>query len=336
MLPDTHIGQPILADMAGKIIGFVKAWSLPLGILAGIAVYAVFHFVPQLEPLKPAATSFAGRCIPVLLFVMLFLTFCKIAPKDLKVRRWHLWLAAIQIVSCVAIAVPLHFFPDFAYAEIAEGAMVCLVCPTAAAAAVITGKLGGSESSLTTYTIVSNIVAAVVIPVVFPLVETHADMSLPMQFVMILKKVFPLLIFPMIGAWLVRYLLPAVHAFILRHCGELAFYLWSFTMIMLIGQTIRAIVNSDVDAHVKWLLAVAGLVVCVLQFAAGKAIGGHYGDRISGGQGLGQKNTVFAIWVSGAYLSPVVAIAPGSYILWQNLINSWQIWRKQKRDAENA
>ena len=33
--------------------------------------------------------------------------------------------------------------------------MVCLICPTATAAAVITGKLGGSASSLTTYTSVS-------------------------------------------------------------------------------------------------------------------------------------------------------------------------------------
>ena len=41
------------------------------------------------------------------------------------------------------------------YREVFEGAMVCLICPTATAAAVITGKLGGSASSLTTYTSVS-------------------------------------------------------------------------------------------------------------------------------------------------------------------------------------
>ena len=39
------------------------------------------------------------------------------------------------------------------YREVFEGAMVCLICPTATAAAVITGKLGGSASSLTTYTL---------------------------------------------------------------------------------------------------------------------------------------------------------------------------------------
>lgn len=58
-----------------------------------------------------------------------------------------------------------------------EGAMVCLICPTATAAAVITGKLGGSASSLTTYTLLSNLLAAVVVPLVFPWVEPHADVT---------------------------------------------------------------------------------------------------------------------------------------------------------------
>lgn len=315
----------------GMIIRFVKNWSLPLGILSGVLLYAIFHFVPWMDPLKPAAVAVSDFMIPFLLFVMLFFTFCKINPKDMRIKKWHIWLCMIQVVSCLVIAVPLHFFPDFQYASLAEGAMVCLVCPTATAAAVITGKLGGNESSLTTYTIISNMVAAIVIPALFPLVEKHEQMSFIMQFAVILKKVFPLLICPFLAAWAVRVFIPKLHALILKYCGSVAFYLWAFSLIMVIGQALRSIVNSDVDPHVQWLLAAVGLVVCVLQFAAGKSIGGHYGDRISAGQGLGQKNTVFAIWVSVTYLSPVVSIAPSSYILWQNIINSWQLWRKRRR-----
>ena len=75
------------------------------------------------------------------------------------------------------------------------------VKPAAGAAAVITGKLGGSETSLTTYTILSNLAAAVVIPLVFPLVEKHVDASFASQCVAILRRVFPLLIFPFLLAW---------------------------------------------------------------------------------------------------------------------------------------
>lgn len=75
------------------------------------------------------------------------------------------------------VAVLLLSKLDVAYREVFEGAMVCLICPTATAAAVITGKLGGSVSALTTYTLLSNILAAVAVPLLFPLVEPHADLS---------------------------------------------------------------------------------------------------------------------------------------------------------------
>ncbi|KAB6399846.1 transporter, partial [Bacteroides xylanisolvens] len=28
------------------------------------------------------------------------------------------------------------------------------------------------------------------------------------------------------------------------------------------------------------------------------------------------------------------SVAPGSYVLWQNIINSWQLWKKRKKEAE--
>ena len=36
-----------------------------------------------------------------------------------------------------------------------------------------------------------------------------------------------------------------------------------------------------------------------------------------------------AIWVAYTYLSPVVSIAPSSYILFQNIVNSWQLWQRE-------
>lgn len=209
--------------------------------------------------------------------------------------------------------------------------MVCFICPTAAAAAVVTGKLGGSEASLTTYTILSNILAAVVIPLAFPLVEVSAEGDFLVQFFKILAKVFPLLILPLFCAWFVRTCLPRVQRFIVTYLKDAAFYMWCFNLIIVVGQALRSMVNSEESWAVKSELALAGLLVCALLFALGKGIGAHYGESISAGQALGQKNTVFAIWVTYMYLSPVVTLAPGSYIIWQNLFNSWQIERYRKR-----
>jgi len=78
------------------------------------------------------------------------------------------------------------------------------------------------------------------------------------------------------------------------------------------------------------LIALAALGICCLQFIVGKLAGSYWNMRISGGQSLGQKNTVFAIWLAHTYMTPISAIGAGSYVVWQNIINSWQLWHQRK------
>lgn len=317
------------------LIRFLKNWTLPLGMACGVMGFLAFHYVRALAPVKPAAGVAAEFLMPTVLFVMLFATFCKVNPREMRITMWHVWLVGFQLLSCLAIALSLRFTPGFRHELLAEGLMICLVCPTAGAAAVITGKLGGSETSLTTYTILSNLAAAVVIPLVFPLVEKHVDASFASQCVAILRRVFPLLIFPFLLAWGLREFFPRAHARVVAYCRDLAFYLWGFGLVLSVGQTCRFLADSPVGARLKWALSGVSLAACALQFFMGKRIGAAYGERVGGGQGLGQKNTIFAIWVSYTYLSPVLSVAPGTYIIWQNIFNSWQLWRKQKQDEKN-
>ena len=51
-------------------------------------------------------------------------------------------------------------------------------------------------------------------------------------------------------------------------------------------------------------------------------------------EALGQKNTVLAIWMAYTYLNPLSSVGPGSYVLWQNIINSYQLWKKRKNETE--
>ena len=57
-------------------------------------------------------------------------------------------------------------------------------------------------------------------------------------------------------------------------------------------------------------------------------------DRISAGQALGQKNTVLAIWMAVTYLNPLSSVGPGSYVVWQNIFNSYQLWKKRKSEMK--
>lgn len=315
-------------------IRFLKDWTLPVAMATGTLVYFFFAKVPFLAPAKPAINAVVAVLTPLLIFAQLLLTFCKVEVRDLKPKAWHAWLLLFQLASCLLMAVLLVYCPlDEVYHEVFEAAMVCLICPTATAAAVITGKLGGSASTLTTYTLLSNLLAAVAVPLVFPWVEPHAEISFWVAFLKILGKVFPLLICPFLLAWFLRAFVPRVHAW-LTGFHDAAFYLWGVALAIVSGQTVRSLVNSTAPASVEWLIALAGLVTCCLQFYLGKRIGGHYRERISGGQALGQKNTVLAIWMAYTYLNPLASVGPGSYVLWQNIINSWQLWKKRKQDAK--
>ena len=294
------------------MLKLLKNWTLPIAMLVGAIGYPVFMKLSFLTP--------------YLIFVMLLLTFCKVSARDLKPKPLHLWLLLIQILGALSVYLLLYRFNKI----VAEGVMVCIICPTATAAAVITSKLGGSTASVTTYTLIGNIGAAIAVPIFFPLIEVHPDINFWDSFFLILCKVFPVLICPFLLAWLLEKLLPGAHRKLLGY-HEVAFYLWAVSLAIVTAQTLSSLINNPADGHTELLIALGALVACCLQFFLGKTIGSIYNDRISGGQALGQKNTILAIWMAHTYLNPLSSVAPGSYVLWQNTINSWQLWKKRKR-----
>ena len=79
---------------------FMKNWTLPLAMLAGVIGYFVFANFTFLEPTKPFMNGLISFLTPSLIFAQLLLTFCKIEPKELVPRVWHGWLLAIQAISC--------------------------------------------------------------------------------------------------------------------------------------------------------------------------------------------------------------------------------------------
>ncbi|EJX07615.1 sodium-dependent transporter [gut metagenome] len=311
------------------IVRFLKNWTLPIAMLLGTLGYFLFARVSWLAPVKPFVNELIVLLTPALIFTQLLLTFCKVEIQELKPKRWHAWLLVFQLFSTLFVAGILLVYPlQEDSRSIWEGAMVCLICPTATAAAVITAKLGGSASSLTTYTLLSNFMAAVVVPLVFPLVEPHDGLSFFVSFGKILSKVFPLLLVPFFLACFLRVYLPRVHHF-LTEFQNAAFYLWAVALAIVSGQTVRSLMLSLAPLFVELCLALAGLITCCIQFYLGKRLGGYVGDRISGGQALGQKNTVLAIWMAYTYLNPLSSVGPGSYVLWQNLFNSYQLWKQR-------
>ena len=93
-------------------------------------------------------------------------------------------------------------------------------------------------------------------------------------------------------------------------------------------------VNANTTIALLTAIAILGLLMCVVQFAVGRFIGHYFNHTQEAGQALGQKNIAFAIWLSTTYLNPLSSVGPGCYILWQNIINSIEIWQHRKTNKE--
>lgn len=313
---------------------FLRTWSLPIAMAGGVMMYLLYTNIPLFDGTHGFVSSVLAIVQPGLIFAMLFVTFCKVNIKELKPSKWHLWLLAFQLLSFIAISLSIAIVPDMpeTLRVLLEAAMMCLMCPTATAAAVITARLGGNSASLISYTMQINIAVALVAPLFLALSHPVEGMSLASSFMLIMGKVFPLLLLPLLCAEAVRRFIPRLHAVLVSKGRNLPFYLWLVALSLAIAMTSRAIAHSSLSIWVMAAIAAVSLVCCIVQFAFGRFIGRRNGEVITGGQSLGQKNTVFAIWFACTFLTPVTAIAGGFYSLWHNLVNTWQLYKHNHKE----
>lgn len=290
----------------------IKSYMMPIAMIAGALLH---QYVATLAFLTP-----------YLIVAMLFITYCNISFKDIKFTRLHLWLIIIQIAGSILIYLLLLPLNPI----VAQGAMICVLAPTATSAPVITGMLGGNIASLTAYSLLCNMTIIIVAPVIFSLTGEVDAATFVHSLWVVFQKVFALLFFPFFGALLLQKLLPRVHNEI-KKAKSFSFYLWSIALIIVTGKTIQFIIDQEnPDFIVEITIAGLALIICISQFITGRRLGRMYNDTVAGGQGLGQKNTILAIWMAQTYLNPIASIGPGAYVLWQNIVNSYQVWRNRK------
>lgn len=315
------------------IISFVKEWTLPLAMGTGAAAYGVFAFTPQLDEAGRAMAPLFAAILPLFMFLVLFVTFCKVDFRQLRPVGWHVWVGVFQLLLIgVLMALAVGFRMSGDSLILMESVLMCVISPCATAAAVVTQKLGGSLEQMTTYTFISNFITALAVPVCFPMIEKSADMTFLSAFAKILYEVVVVLLVPMLLGYIVKHHLHRLHRHILS-IRDLSYYLWACSLMIVTGTTVRNIVHADTTLALLTAIALIGLVMCVVQFAVGRYIGHYFGHTQEAGQALGQKNTAFAIWLSSTYLNPLSSVGPGCYILWQNIINSIEIWQEEKGEG---
>lgn len=295
----------------------VKTIAMPSAMVVGALLC---------RPIAALEAASHQMITPALIFLMLFVTFCRVSPKQMKPSMLHLWLLVLQLAGCVGVYLLLRPFD----AVVAQGAMVCILAPVAMAAVVIAGMLGANVATMATYSLICNMVIALVAPVVLAFTGTGAC-----TFSQILARIAPLLIMPFAAAQFCRFVYPKGAKWVGEH-SQISFYMWLVSLMVIIARTTAFIIDlHDASFATELWLAFAALVICLAQFKVGRMLGRRYGDPAAGGQSLGQKNTVLAVWMSQAFLDPISSIAPTAYIVWQNIVNSYQIYRRDKALRES-
>ena len=289
----------------------MRTAAMPLGMAVGAI------FCRQITALDEWSGNMAT---PVLIFAMLFFTYCRVDIKRMRLSMMHFVLFALQI----ALAVGFYLILRPIDITLAQGAMICSLAPIAMAAVVIGGMLGANVENMATYSLLCNLATALVAPTLLSLMG-NGECTLWQ----ILSRVAPLLLAPFVAGQLCRFAMPKVAGWFANH-GRLSFYIWLVSLAIIVGRTTAFIIDAGTaESETELLLAAIAGMICIVQFTLGRAVGRRWGDVAAGGQSLGQKNTVLAVWLAQSFLNPLSCIAPTAYILWQNIVNSYQLYKKR-------
>lgn len=318
-------------SMWQKLISFLKNWTLPVSMLVGIIGCLVVDALPLSMVVRRGIVNTAEVVQPSLIFAMLFLTCCRIDYKQLRLHRWQGLLLGVQCCLSALLFGVAAWTKGSAVSLVMESAMLCAITPTATAAAVVANKLKGDMSGVIAYTMLSNFLAAVVLPLFAPLLH-DSEMAFWPAFGAVLARILPMLIAPFLLAVLVRKYSARLLRLIVG-VSDLPFYLWCLCLPISIALAMKTLLHSNIGVGVALSIAVVSLCVCLVSFSIGRQIGRCYDTPVAGAQSLGQKNTAFGIWVAYTFLTPVTSVAGGFYAIWHNVYNAWQLAEQRKRKS---
>lgn len=270
---------------------------------------------------------------PYLVFTMLFLSYTAIDVKKMRVSKLDVYLLIAQsllTIGLFAILKLLHVNVD-----LCNSVLVCCLTPVAASVVVVSCALGASRETVTTFTIIDNLYIALLAPALFSFIGDN-EIAYWQSFWMILRRISPQIVFPFFAALFTQFCMPKVNAFFVRIKG-CSLYVWALTLTIILGKTFDDVVtNPDPQWGLVAIITVVSAALCTLLYSVGKYLGALRGEKVAGGQLLGQKNTSFGIWMAIEFLSPMSAVAPAIYSVWQNFFNSWQMYVHAKHHGKET
>ena len=80
------------------IIRFLKDWTLPVAMGIGAVAYLIFGLTPSLGEAADFFAPIFDAILPLFMFLVLFVTFCKVDFHKMRPVAWHFWVGVFQLV----------------------------------------------------------------------------------------------------------------------------------------------------------------------------------------------------------------------------------------------
>ncbi|MCX7874928.1 MAG: hypothetical protein N2321_02035 [Melioribacteraceae bacterium] len=256
------------------------------------------------------------------LMLLLFFSFLDINVNKKIIHIKHFLILGIIVFSSLLFYFLLNIFNH----EIAQAVFITSIAPTAIAAPVIISLRKKNIEFVMFSLLLNNIAISLLIPFLLPTITNSENI------IKINEVLFPVLItisVPLIVSQLFKYLLPAIWKKLVAW-KDSSYYILIVNIYIAVSDASTFIRSeNDNNLHIALLIAISSALLCIFYFTLGWLIGGkNFSAEAS--QSLGQKNNAFTIWIALTYLSPLVALGPVFYVLYQNIYISWVLYKNNK------
>ena len=292
-----------------------KSMIMPVAMLIGILTCNILSKVPFL--------------IPICLFMMLFLAYCALDFRRLRITKINI----IMLTTHFFLIIGLYLLTKLLFGKmIAVSALLCVICPASASSSAVVFALGGNKETCITHIILDNIFVTIFAPIMLSYVVPTANVHIAASMLKIFNHIMPILILPLVIVIFLRRIRPKIADKIAQYQWTSLIF-WSICLMVIFAQTTFMIIHCNKEQiHEVLIMASTSLMICIIQFTLGKIIGKKLHRPIAIGQGLAQKNTSLGIWLANAYANnPLSIVFSAGYSLWQNIFNSWQMFYHDKK-----
>jgi BASS family bile acid:Na+ symporter len=205
-------------------------------------------------------------------------------------------------------------------------AFITAITPTATAAPAVVHFLKGKVEYITASVILTNLVIALCLPIFISIL--HAGKA-GVFAISSLQNIFIVIIIPLLLAQGIHFLLPTLGKAISKY-KTLSFYCWIAVVFLAVAKSSQFILtHKEIPLISLIIIGILVLIICAVNFTLGRIIGGkEFG--LEGSQALGQKNTTFSIWYALSFLNPLIALGPVFYLVYHNVYNSYQMFKKDR------